>query len=100
MTFCFIVQAMKHLDLNVLLLIIAFQMATGIVFLYCFTGSMATEQFFRYGNVSFESDWYKFPIELQKYVLLIIANAQQPKIFNGFSIIDLNLLAFTKVNSV
>lgn len=91
------VQAMKHLDLNALLLVIAFQMATGIVFLYCFTGSLSTEQFYRFGSMTYESDWYKWPNELQKYVLLIIANAQRPQIFNGFNVIDLNLLAFTKV---
>lgn len=34
---------------------------------------------------------------MQKYFPLIIANAQQPQIFTGLNIIDLDLVAFAKV---
>lgn len=53
--------------------------------------------FWCYADVSFESLWYKFPVNLQKYVLMIIANAQRPQIFSGLGIIDLSLMSFMKV---
>lgn len=92
-------QAMRRQDLGVLLpLIIACTMSIGTVFLYCFFGSLTTDQFLRYAHISYESEWYTLPIELQKFIQLIIADAQRPRIFQGFKIIDLNLLAFTKVS--
>lgn len=63
----------------------------------CYVGSYTTENFLRFGDASYESMWYKLPTDLQKYVILIIAEAQRPRVFNGFGVIDLNLMAATKV---
>lgn len=68
-----------------------------IVFLYCFVGSLTTDQFHRFGDISYEFEWYQLPIDLQKYLTLIIADAQRPQVFTGFNIIDSSLMTFTKV---
>lgn len=65
--------------------------------MYCLIGTNTTENYLRYANAPYESLWYKYPIDLQQYVTLIIANAQRPRVFRGFSTIDLNLEVFTKV---
>lgn len=72
-------------------------MSTGTVFLYCYVGTFTTAQFLNYGDASYKSLWYRYPLDLQKAVQLIIADAQRPLIFHGFGIIDLNLMVFTKV---
>lgn len=72
-------------------------LSTGNTFLYCFVGSLTTDQFRRYGDIAYEFKWYNLPIDMQKYFPLIIGNAQRPKVFTGLNIIDLNLSAFTKV---
>lgn len=92
-----LIQATKRLDLNVIVLLFGVQCGTGTVFLYCYIGSLTTEQFFRYGNKTYESLWYKMPMEQRKYMKFMIANAQRPHVFHGFGIIDLNLMAFTAV---
>lgn len=77
--------------------VVVVQLSTSIVFMYCYVGSLTTQQFLRYSVVWYEIPWYKLPIDLQKFIPLIIANTQQPLIFQGFAIIKLNLAAFTKV---
>lgn len=83
--------------MNLFLMATALQASTGSVFLYCYVGSMITDQFFIYGDIAYESDWHKLPLGLQKYFQLIIADAQRQRVFTGFNVIDLDLTAFTKV---
>lgn len=72
-------------------------MSTGTVFLYCLTGSFTTNQFLRFADEAYESMWYKFPVDLQQYLRLIIANAQRRRVFHGFNFIELSLMTFGKV---
>lgn len=71
--------------------------SAGNIFLYCYVGTFTTVKFLRFSDVAYESLWYKFPIELQKYLRLIIADAQRPRAFDGFGFMDLNLVSFVKV---
>lgn len=95
--FFFFLQATKHMDLNMLVCANALMSSTIAVFLYCYVGSLTTDQFLRYGDISYESQWYKLPIDLQKFFQLIIVDAQRSLSYHGFGIIDLNLNAFTKI---
>lgn len=42
--------------------------------------------------------WYKMPVNLQKYFILMIANAQRPVYYHGFKLIVLSLETFLDVN--
>lgn len=77
--------------------IIVVQASTSTILLYCYIGSLTTEQFLRFGDISYEFPWYKIPVDLQKYIPLMIADAHRRKKFTGFGIIDLDLAAFLKV---
>lgn len=72
-------------------------MSTGNILLYCYVGSLTTDLFHSYGDISYESLWYKFPVNLQQYLRLIIADAQRPRVFRGFGYLTLSLMLFTKV---
>lgn len=72
-------------------------MSNITVFLFCRLGSLTTIQFHRFGDISYNSEWYKMPIEQRNYIELLIADAQRPLIFHGLKLVDLNLLTFTKV---
>lgn len=85
------------MDLSLVKFIVVIQLSTSIVFSYCYSGSLTTDQFAGHGDIWYDSPWLKLPIELQKYLPIIIGNAQRPKVYDGFGIIDLNLAAFTKV---
>lgn len=88
---------MKQFNLNVSVLLIGVQASAGSVFLYCYVGSLTNYQFFRYGDISYVSDWYRMPTDLQKCIQLMIADAQQSLEYHGLNVIDMNLTAFTKV---
>lgn len=90
-------QALKRMDLSVIKFSVVEFESNCIIFIYCSVGSLATDQFHRFGDISYEFEWYKLPIDLQKYFTLIIADAQRPRVFTGFNIIDSNLMMFTKV---
>lgn len=68
------------------------------LFLFCFFGKMATESYENMSNALFESDWQKLSIDMRKYLLLMIKNAQRPLYFHGFRVIALNLETFSKVS--
>lgn len=42
-------------------------------------------------------DWRKFPIKLQKYFILMIANMQKPLNYHGFGVVCLDLMTFIAV---
>lgn len=95
--FLFVVQALKSLDYHILLLLLCSFLSIGCVFLFCAVGSYTTDTFSRFAVIPYESLWYKCPIKLQKYFFLIIADGQRPQVFRGMSIVDLDLMAFSKV---
>lgn len=90
-------QATKKMDQNIFVLINCLISGLVFVFAYCYAGSMTTEQFLRYADVSYGTLWYLLPPDLQRYFAFIIADAQRPLIFDGLRIIDLNLSAFTNI---
>lgn len=91
-------QVIMKADFKVLLVSLAVFLSTGVVFIYCFMGTFTTEQFLLYADISYESMWYKFPVKLQKYLALILADSQRPRYFDGLNLIELSLVTFTKVN--
>lgn len=46
----------------------------------------------------YDTNWQMFSIKLQKYVVIMIGNAQKPLYYHGFGVAVLNLVTFTKVS--
>lgn len=65
-----------------------FAMLTSILvlFLYCFFGKIATE-----------ANWQGLSIDLQKYIIFMIQNAQRPHYYHEFDVAVLDLDTFTRV---
>lgn len=82
---------------NIAILLLGVPFSTGIVYLFCVIGSYTTNNFAGFADASYESLWHKFPVDLQKYLQMIIADGQRPMVFQGLGIVDLNLMAFTQV---
>lgn len=64
----------------------------------CLLGKMATERFAQMPNHLFHLKWYALPIKMRKYFILMLANTQQPLLFDGFGMYVLNLDSFTSVS--
>lgn len=73
---------------------------TNILWIYfhCLLGKYVTDRFDRLPNHLFQSRWYDLPIRMQKYFILLLADAQNPLIFYGLGIYALDLETFTSVS--
>lgn len=90
----------SHIDFSICILAMAFSMGSINVFIYCFLGKLATESFSKMADSLYDIDWHKLPVGVQKYVILMIGNMQQPLYYHGyFSITILNLDTFTVVKT-
>lgn len=68
------------------------------LFLYCYFGQVATDCYEGMANTLYESNWLHLPSNLQKYFVLMIANAQIPENYHGFGIAFLNLNTYLRVS--
>lgn len=91
-------QQIRHMGVEITLLLSAGLVATLNLFVYCYFGKMATESFAEMANLVYEANWIDLPIELQKFALIAIINMQKPLVYHGFSVAILNLETFTKVS--
>lgn len=68
------------------------------LFLYCFFGKLASDSFAKMADCLYEYNWYELPFDLEKYFIIMIANAQKPLFYDGFGVLVLNLQTFTNVS--
>lgn len=67
------------------------------LFLYCYFGHLATDFYSQISVDLFASKWITFPLNLQKYFILMIGNSQQPLHYHGFGITFLDLNTYCSV---
>lgn len=96
--FEFDLQQSKDPNFDILLICMSACTGTTNLYIYCFCGEMATGSFAQMTNALFEANWPRLHPRLQKYVLLMLANMQQPIYYNGFGIVVLELNTFYAVN--
>lgn len=80
-----------------MILLLAAFIGCSNMFVYCYFGKMATESFINIADSFYESNWRGLPIAIQKYFVVVIANAQIPIYYNGFGVAILNLENFCQV---
>lgn len=91
-------QQTKHIDSNFFAIIMMSSAGAFNLFIYCFFGKLTTESFSKMADSLFNSNWQKFPIKLQKDLVLLIGNMQKPLHYHGFGIVVLNLETFCKAS--
>lgn len=93
-------QAIKHLDLNSYMVLMALLVSGANLFFYCYYGNRSTNDYAQMSHILYESNWNELPVELQKFVKMMIANAQRPLFYHGFHLVILNLETYLKVNEI
>lgn len=66
--------------------------------IFCYFGTHITDRLLLIALIMYESKWYYYPLELQKFVILVIARSQKPAYFTGLNLIRCTLEIFGKVN--
>lgn len=67
-------------------------------FLFCHYATIATERIADIGQFTYASDWFDYPIDIQKSMILIIARSQEPIKFSGLNVFYCNIEVFGKVS--
>lgn len=91
-------QQFKHLDFNICVVIQSAMVTGPSLFIYCFCGKLATESFEKMAQCLYEANWHNTSVILQKYIIIMMSNTQQPLYYDGFGIVILNLKTFTSVS--
>lgn len=62
---------------------------------------LATDSFEQMSNcLYYDSNWFDLPVELQKYLIVMIAYMQKPLYYHGFEVAKLDLRTFIQVRRV
>lgn len=67
------------------------------LYFYCHFGNRTTSDYSQMTHILFESNWIEQPVELQRFIKMMIANAQRPLFYHGSRIVNLNLETYLKV---
>ena len=65
---------------------------------YCYFGKLTTESFAQMCDCIYDLKWPYLSSELQKSVILMIANMQEPIYYHGFRIVTLDLNTLVRVS--
>lgn len=88
---------MKHPDFGILIILIGFLNGVSQLFIYCYFGKIASTNYEKMAGSLYESAWVEMSSKYQKYLIVMIANAQIPIHYHGLNIAILNLETMTKV---
>ncbi|XP_031637097.1 uncharacterized protein LOC116349691 [Contarinia nasturtii] len=72
--------------------------ASAWPFLFAWNATLATERIIAVGQTTFGLNWYDYPPELQRCLVLIISRSQKPVYFTGLGIVHCTLETLGKVS--
>lgn len=90
-------QAIRNLQLNIVLLVVCVLSALTEAFVFCYFGTMTTDSFSKYVDRAYEIHWCNLPVRLQKQLITFLGILQQPLEYRGFGMVTLNTMTFVKV---
>lgn len=85
-------------NFTALILVLSASISMLNLLLYCYFGKMATESFEKMSDCVYELNWQVLPINLQKYILIMIINMQKSLYYHGFEVAVLNLNTYLRVS--
>lgn len=89
---------MQHPDMNLYMITVSTTGSGSVLFLNCYFGEKAANSYLDMAQHFYMmSAWYKLPIDLQRYYVLMMANAQRPTYYDGLGIAYLNIPTFGRV---
>lgn len=68
-------------------------------FQYCYFANLVTDRIELIGEAMYESDWYGYPREFRRAIIMVIMRSQEPINFVGLDIIFCSLEAFGNVST-
>lgn len=85
---------------NLVLMMVATSVGFSDVFLLNLFATKVTLHLLKFSDLAYDARWYKYPPKLRNPVRFMIQNAQRPKLYTGFGVINCNLNAFARVTMI
>lgn len=76
---------------------VEFAITTTGTLSFCYLSTRVSYKLLDLGDISYNSMWYKYPANYQKYVLNLVMFAQKPQYFTGFGVVNCTLELFAVV---
>lgn len=89
---------MQVSDGTVLMYIVPCLAVVWELFLFCYYGSKLSAKSFELLDALYESMWYEYPIEYQRYVMVMMMRMQRPLVLTGYDVVLCTLPTFTTVH--
>lgn len=86
--------------------IIFFMNLIGIVIslvlpsIFCYFANLATDRVLNIANTAYGLNWFDHPVEMQKFIVLMIARSHERIEFNGFGLVLCTLETLGKVCNI
>lgn len=93
-------QQLHHMDSTVAIILCGVSIGISTLFIYCYFGKIATESFEKMADSLYDLNWQELPNDLQKYLVLMIADMQKPIYYYGFGYVRLDLRTFILVRRI
>lgn len=69
-----------------------------LLFLFCEFGEQLTSEFNMFDEALCQSNWYSFPVYVQKLLLILMPNTQEPMLMQSYGNLVCARASFEKVN--
>ena len=69
-----------------------------MIFFYCELGETVSDQFVEFDDELCQCNWYLYPMEIQKMLLIFMCEAQQLTLFRGYANIECTRDSFKNVS--
>lgn len=86
------------MDIFVTLCALLWQFLSNLV--YCEFGENVTHHFNLFDDELERCNWYLFPIDLQRLILITMLGSQQPEVIQGFANTACTRIAFKRVSVI
>lgn len=90
-------QQLRHPSTRIVMILLADTAYVCNLFASCYFGKLASDSYEKMANCLYEANWRDLPIGLQKYLIIMMADAQRPIYYHACGLAILNLETFTKV---
>lgn len=91
-------QTATQLDILLIQIIDGLGIIVANIFVYCYFGNLVTIKLAEIADASYSMLWYKYPLQQQKYVILLLVRAQRPFYLTGYFRTSCTLERFTGVS--
>lgn len=89
---------LQHMTKDLGIIVTIFMVTSCNLFIYCYFGKLATESYEEMACCLYNANWTDLSVNLQKYFIIMIANAQRPNKYHGFGVAILDLKLFMGVS--